>query len=106
MARGDQRRGIQRERDLAAQLGEDGWWVARAAGSKGEADLVCLKAGRRPMMLEVKSTTAGPFAGFGPEKRAALIRAAAQSGARPFLVWWPKHRKPAWLAPTEWPPIR
>jgi len=91
---------------MAEQMGEAGWWVLRAAGSLGVADLVCLKAGRRPMMLEIKSTTAGPFDGFGPAKRQALIDAAAQAGASCFLVWWPRHGKPQWFGVDEWPPDR
>jgi Holliday junction resolvase len=105
MSRGDQRRGIQRERQVADRLASEHWWVMRAAGSKGVADLVCLKAGRKSMMLQVKSTKT-PFAGFGPTDRAELLRAAEQAGARCFVVWWPKHGKEVWLAPDEWPPLR
>ena len=103
MSRGDQRRGIQRERALAAQLGEEGWWVMRAAGSKGVADLVCLHRGRKPMMLEIKSTKAGPWAGFGPQKRRELRDAAEQAGAIPFLVWHPKNGKEVWFGLDQWP---
>jgi Holliday junction resolvase len=103
MSRGDQLRGINRERQLAAQLTESGWWVMRAAGSHGVADLVCLHKGRRPMMLEVKSNSGSPFAGFGPAKRQALSEAAQQAGAIPYLVNWPKHGKPEWFACDQWP---
>ena len=106
MTRGDQLRGINRERQVAARLTAENWWVMRAAGSKGVADLVCLKAGRKPLMLEIKSTAAGPFAGFGPAKREDLRLSAEQSGATPFLVWWPSHGKEVWLGLDEWPPDR
>jgi|GEM_PF-2417622 len=106
MSRGDQLRGIQRERQVAARLQSENWWVMRSAGSKGVADLVCLHTGRKPMMLEIKSTTAGPFAGFGPAKREALREAAEQSGAVPFVVWWPKHGKEVWLGLDQWPADR
>jgi Holliday junction resolvase len=92
-----------RERKVAAQLTESGWFVLRAAGSLGVADLIALKAGHKPMMLEVKATARGPFAGFPPADRAELIAAAEQSGARAFLVHWPKHGQPKWFAPPEWP---
>jgi Holliday junction resolvase len=95
--------GHDRERKLAAQLGEDNWFVMRAAGSLGVADLVCLKAGRQPMMLEVKATSRGPFSGFPPADRRELLARAEQAGARAFLVHWPKHGKPTWYAPPEWP---
>lgn len=103
MSRGDTRRGIQRERQMAEVIGESGWWVLRAAGSLGVADLVCLKAGHRPMMLEIKSNSGSPFAGFGPDKRAALLAAARQAGAQPFLVNWPKHGQPTYYGIDEWP---
>lgn len=106
MTRGDQLRGINRERQVAAQMAESGWWVMRAAGSKGVADLVCLHQGRTPMMLEIKSTTAGPFSGFGPAEREALLDAAALAGASCFLVWWPRHGKAEWFGVDQWPPDR
>jgi Holliday junction resolvase len=98
--------GHARERKVAAQLGEDGWFVLRAAGSLGVADLIALKAGRKPMMLEVKATSRGPFAGFPPADRQELIAVAKQSGALPFLVHWPKHGKAKWYGVEEWPGAR
>jgi len=106
MSRGDSIRGIQRERDLAAILRDEGWFVLRAAGSHGEADLIALHAGREPRMIEVKSTTRSAFAGFPPADRAHLIDSAAQAGAQAWLVWWPKRQKPKWIPPGEWPPDR
>jgi Holliday junction resolvase len=103
MSRGDSRRGIQRERDLAAQLGEEGWYVLRSAGSKGWADLIALKAGRRPRMIEVKSVSGGDFAGFPPAKRRQMIEAAKQAGCEAWLVTWPKHKKPKWIPACDWP---
>jgi Holliday junction resolvase len=95
--------GHNRERQLAAKLGEEGWWVLRAAGSLGVADLVALKNGRTTRMIEVKATKAGPFAGFGPTERTELLAAAQQAGAEAWLVHWPKHGKPKWIPPGEWP---
>lgn len=103
MAKADSQRGIQRERDLVNQLKEDGWFAMRAPASLGVADVVALKAGERPMMCEVKSTTAGPYAGFGPADREALSEMAAAADADPFLVWWPKRSKPKWIPESEWP---
>ena len=95
--------GHQRERQVAAKLTADNWYVMRAAGSKGEADLIALKAGRQPMMLQVKGVAAGPFSGFPPAERAALLDAARQAGAIPYLIHWPKHGKERWLGVDEWP---
>lgn len=106
MTRGDQLRGINRERQVAARLQTENWWVMRAAGSKGVADLVCLHRGRKPMMLEIKSNSGSPFAGFGPAKRQALREAAEQAGAIPFLVNYPSHGKEVWYGLDQWPSDR
>ena len=74
-------RGIKRERQVRVHLEEDGWFVARAAGSLGDADLIALKAGHTSKLIEVKSTTAGPFHSFGPACRQALLNAAERAGA-------------------------
>lgn len=99
-------RGIARERKLRALLELEGWWTARAAGSLGEADVVALKHGELPRLIEVKSTSAGPFHSFGPAKRDALISAAVKAGAIPWLVWWPPRKPPSWIPVSEWPACR
>ena len=69
----------------------------------GEADLIALHVGRKPRMIEVKSTTRGPFAGFPPADRQHLLESAKQAGAQAWLVWWPSRGKPRWIPPGEWP---
>jgi Holliday junction resolvase len=96
-------RGIHRERQVRALLEADGWWVARAAGSLGDADLVALKHGEVPRLIECKSTHRGPWHSFGPADRAELIAAAARAGATPVLCWWPPRRQPLWLFASSWP---
>lgn len=99
-------RGIDRERRLREALERDGWWTCRAAGSLGEADVIALKQGQIPKLIEVKSTSAGPFHSFGPAKRDALISAAVRAGAVPWLVWWPPRGAPSWLPVSSWPIVR
>jgi Holliday junction resolvase len=99
-------RGIDRERKLRAQLDRDGWVTMRAAGSLGVCDIIAMKAGQTPRFIEVKSTSGGPYERFGPVKRHALVVAAQQAGADPWLVWWPKNGAPQWIATTVWPPRR
>jgi Holliday junction resolvase len=96
-------RGIVRERQLKALLQAEDWWVIRAAGSLGDADLVALRDGDRPQLIEVKSDIAGPYAHFGPAARAELKLAAGIAGATPWLVWWPPRAQPRWIAESEWP---
>lgn len=95
--------GHNRERKIKALLETEGWFVIRAPGSLGFADLVALKAGETPRMIEVKGTTAGPYAGFGPVSRTLLSKAAKQAGAIAELAYWPAHKTLQWIAESEWP---
>lgn len=95
-------RGIDRERQLQDRLESDDYWVARAAGSLGAADLVALKPGIK-WLIEVKATKAGPYHGFGPKKRARLSLAAKIAGAEAWLCWWPAWGQPAWIPEKDWP---
>lgn len=112
-------RGIDRERDLRELLEADGWWVCRAAGSLGDADLVAVKDFSIGMLsephpvvrlIEVKSTAAGPYHSFGPRDRADLLTAAVKAGAQAWLAWWPPckpgQRKAdtlTWIPASAWP---
>lgn len=96
-------RGHDRERGVKALLEADGWFVTRAAGSLGDADLVALKLGAPPRIVEVKSTHRGPFHSFGPMDRAGIQLAARRAGAEAWLVWWPARSKPTWIHEDDWP---
>lgn len=96
-------RGAQRERAVRDLLAEQGWLVVRAAGSLGCADLLALRAGERPRLVEVKSTAGGPFEHFGPAARARLAAAAEQAGADALLAHWPPRGELRWISEQEWP---
>ena len=96
-------RGHDRERAVRRLLEDDDWFVARAAGSLGDVDLVALRAGSRPRLIEVKSTAAGPYHGFGPKDRTDLLFAARLAGAEAVLCWWPPRGKPMWIGSDDWP---
>lgn len=88
-----------------------GWIATRTPASRAEGgmDIVALKAGERPMLVQVKATMGGPFDDFGPADRAALLAAAVQADADAWLVWWPydSSREGArWIPPSEWPEAR
>jgi Holliday junction resolvase len=68
----------------------DGWFIIRAAGSKGPADLVALKASRTPRLVSCKVRPR-----IGPAERQALLSAAWTAGARPLLAYRPKD---GWVA--------
>ena len=96
-------RGIQRERDVRRLMQDDGWIAFRAPASLGCADVVALRAGSRPRLVEVKSTAQGPYERFGPAARERLRLAAELAGADAYLVWWPARGKPLWLHSSGWP---
>lgn len=100
-------RGIQNERRTRRLLEDDGWWTCRAAGSLGDADVLALKAGERPRMIEVKSTKGGPWEKFGPADRRELLEAANRAGADALLCWWPPRKShPEWIESEFWPLTR
>ena len=99
------RRGHQRERQVRLHLEGEDYWVCRAAGSLGDADLVALKAGKRPMLVEVKSSSQGPYEHFGPADRFRLAFAAQLAGADPVLCWWPPRGKMRMIPADEWPRV-
>lgn len=97
--------GHNRERQIKALLEGEGWFVIRAPGSLGFADLVALKRGQTPRMIEVKGTAAGPFSGFGPSDRSSLSKAAKKAGAAAELAYWPARKSLKWIAEADWPRI-
>lgn len=96
-------RGHDRERQVKALLESQDWLVLRAAGSLGCVDLVALRDGSRPRLLEVKSTAQGPYERFGPRARAELAFAAELAGAEALLAWWPPRGVLRMIPATEWP---
>lgn len=96
-------RGIDRERKVRDWLTERDWIAFRAPASLGVADVVALKAGRRPLMVEVKSTAGGPYERFGPKDRADLLFAAEMAGADAELCWWPPRGQLRFIPSSEWP---
>lgn len=96
-------RGIQRERAVRDYFLDRDWIAFRAPASLGVADVVALRDGNRPRLVEVKSTAGGPYERFGPADREKLRRAAEIAGADAFLAWWPPRGKLRLIGPEEWP---
>ena len=97
------RTGHDKERRTRDLLRDDGWIVIRAAGSLGCADLVALKAGERPRLLEIKYGRSA-WENFRPADRAELLDVAKRAGAVAELVWWPRRAsRPQWVDEASWP---
>jgi Holliday junction resolvase len=99
-------RGIQRERAVRDLLADQDWLAFRAPASLGCADVIALRDGDRPRLVEVKSTAGGPYERFGPDARARLSFAARLAGADAFLAWWPPRGKLTWIPERAWPKDR
>lgn len=95
--------GILRERQVRRLLEAEGWWVGRAAGSLGDADLIALKAGETPRLLEIKANEGSPWKSFTPECRMQIRLAARRSGAIAELVHWPSRSQPRFIPESDWP---
>jgi hypothetical protein len=103
-ATASRRRGRQRELRYAEHLEERYGGLARRFES-GCFDIVWLRPGQRPALVQMKSTVT-PYAHFGPDERAAAVEQAEQAGAEAVLVWWPKGkslRSAEWIPASEWP---
>lgn len=96
-------RGIQRERAVRDLLRDQDWIAFRAPASLGVADVIALRAGSRPRLIEVKSTAGGPYERFQPADREKLRLAAEMAGADALLAWWPPRGKLRWIPAAEWP---
>ena len=96
-------RGHDRERAVRDLLLSQDWVAFRAPASLGVADVVALRDGSRPRLVEVKSSAAGPYAHFLPADRQRLSFAAKLAGADAYLAWWPPRGKLRWIPESEWP---
>jgi len=74
-------RGDYLERQTLAALRAHGWYVQRSAGSHGLADVVALRAGNSPLLVQCKLD-----ARMSPADRVALVEAARAAGARPIMA--------------------
>jgi len=99
----DRGRGAQRERAVRDWYSSRDWLAFRAPASLGCADVIALREGSRPKLIEVKSTKAGPYHGFGPADRARLRAAADIAGADALLAWWPSRGTLRFIPESEWP---
>ena len=75
-------RGVDRDRRVRDLLASEDWFAVCSRGSHGAADVVAIRAGSIPRVVQVKSTAQGPYERFGPAKRRELSYAAELGGAQ------------------------
>lgn len=97
------KRGSQREYAVRNLLRDDGWLAFRAPASLGVADVIALRDGSRPRLIEVKSDARDAYGHFGPEKRERLRDAARLAGADALLAYWPPREELRWIGEESWP---
>jgi len=78
------------ERRVRGLLESRGWWVIRAAGSHGIADLVAIRAG---ITLLVQAKISGRLS---PAEWNGLVELGQKTGARPIMVERPSVRSILW----------
>ena len=85
MALTNRQRGDYFERTTRDALEHYGWYVVRAGGSLGVADLVALRAGDKPLLVSCKLNGR-----IDPAEREQLHTTARRAGARPLVASRPK----------------
>lgn len=104
MTNSSKQKGSARELKVRDVLVEAGYLVMKAGGSLGAADLIALKRGERPRMVQVKANKdGGPWNKFGRAARAELAELAEAAGAVAELAWWPPHGDLKWYDQAVWP---
>ena len=59
-----------------------------------------------PLLVEVKTDRAGPFATFRPDDRDAMIVAGLEYNVEPILAWTPDPDLIFWVPWEDWPDQR
>jgi Holliday junction resolvase len=85
MALTNRQRGDYFERQVKATLEFHGWLVVRSAGSKGPFDLVAIRHGKTPMLVQCKLSGR-----IDPHERAATLESAHGAGARAVVAFRPR----------------
>jgi Holliday junction resolvase len=105
-----ERRGRSRELDVMHRYRDEGWVAYRLAW--GNADVLAMRLEpnselehewMRVLLIQVKSTSGGPYERFGPRDRERLVAEADSCGAEAVLAWWPPHGVLQLFDAHDWP---
>ena len=93
---------------MAEELRTEGFLVKGTGDAHGAIDLIALKKGHQPLVIQVKGNRdGGPYANFRPLERILMAAEAIQAGAAAYLAWAPPDRKPTrWYHVDQWPKPR
>lgn len=81
----NRQRGDYFERQVVETLRAHGWFVVRAAGSHGIADLIALRKGNTPALVSCKLSGR-----IDPGERSDLLDAAESAGGRAIVAMRPR----------------
>jgi Holliday junction resolvase len=98
--------GLERERKVVRLLQAQGYLVASLRHYGCPGDLLALRGGDKPLIVEVKGTRDFPwkdYKGFGRPRRQELIDVGERHHAEVLLCWWPPYYGPFWIESEEWP---
>lgn len=101
------RRGNSRENKVRDLMADMGWFAMCGRASAGPADVLAVKAGEKPRLIQVKSDAKGPYDNFRPAERLELVEAMIAAGGIAVLAWWPpggrRPEYPKWIPWHDWP---
>lgn len=96
-------KGNAKERRTAALLAEDGWVIASRRHIGGCGDLLAVRTGEIPRLIEVKAS-ATPWMNFRRPDRIAMRAYAAVNRLDAQLAWWaPRAKTPVYFGTDQWP---
>lgn len=97
-------KGSEYERATVDILKRLGYAVVRTLASRSPLDLIAMKAGSIPLLIQVKYGKGNRFLNFAPAAREALVASAARAGGEALLCrWYPDAPVPEWIPPSDWP---
>jgi hypothetical protein len=99
--------GIAAERKVARDLTEKGFLVSSRRHAPGAGDILAVQRQSvpltwDPLLVEVKATDAGPYAGFPPEDRTLMRETGFHFNLEPVLAWVCGERI-FYIAESDWP---
>jgi gamma-glutamylcyclotransferase (GGCT)/AIG2-like uncharacterized protein YtfP len=97
-------------------LAEEGWLCASRRHIGGAGDVLAVYSHIDPgpsvygrcdaMLIEVKSTSGGPWEHFGPADRRVLVETAERHGVEAWLYWWPPRKSLQRIHSGDFPKAR